>query len=710
MKGLIYVFVLSLALANAPLLAQGGVTPPSDQVGWWPGDDHALDLVSGTPGSLEGDAAYDDGQVGSAFAFDGGGDSVRTRLFASPADLPETTWEAWVYPAAVNGSRPILSTDDGGFDRDVRIASGEFVVFAGCQWATGLSPTINEWQHVAVTYTSDDVIFYLNGVKVNRGGPATGGSTSNPLTIGRNPGFNEFFDGRIDEVAVYERALTDAEIAAIVDAGSDGMIKPVLATTDLSVAVEVSPGVVWPGIDYTVTHTVRNEGAAATSPLLQVIIPPGVEFVASDGAMECVESGGGIECAVRELAPGEEATVTTTFGVGSGGEKSHEALVMATGALDDNSANDFATVAKEVRTLPVTAEDGDWAAQEAILENTSEAGLVVRVGDIDNLGFEWPVNFNPFSGESTPSHSFPWVVDPTDADGTDRIMVVSSYDGNPPCSQDGYTRTTSRPANEVRPIVLTYDPSGLAIDEAVVQMFVDDFQAGRWCADYTATINGRPAPFLANILNTLDQTGPVGKLITFQVPPIFLDEIATGQLAFGFDDLTTGAGDGFAIDFIKLLINPRTFAETGALSGAVRDDCTDEPVEGARVTAAGRTTTTDADGVYVFDNLAAGLLVVTVERNGYDPVSGSIDLVAGNAVALDLAMSPRPLLRIVKGQGASVDLFWEVCPSDWSLHTSTDLVNWNPVLDAPDTEIRPGFNSIEHDVDETPRAFFQLQR
>ena len=128
----------------------------------------------------------------------------------------------------------------------------------------------------------------------------------------------------------------------------------------------------------------------------------------------------------------------------------------------------------------ITDEDGDWTAMYETLQNTPEADLMVRTGDIDNLGFGWPPNFNPFSGNSTPAHSYPWTADTTNPDGTDRIMVITSYIGTPPSGQDGYTTYTSRPENSVRPINLTYSLNGLDVTSAILQIFVDDFQANLW--------------------------------------------------------------------------------------------------------------------------------------------------------------------------------------------------------------------------------------
>ena len=51
-------------------------------------------------------------------------------------------------------------------------------------------------------------------------------------------------------------------------------------------------------------------------------------------------------------------------------------------------------------------------------ENGPEADLVVRTGDINNLGFGWPKNYDPFSGNSTYPHPFPWKPRPWSPDGT----------------------------------------------------------------------------------------------------------------------------------------------------------------------------------------------------------------------------------------------------------------------------------------------------
>ncbi len=285
-------------------------------------------------------------------------------------------------------------------------------------------------------------------------------------------------------------------------------------------------------------------------------------------------------------------------------------------------------------------ENGDWSEQFVMLYNTPEAELMVRSGDIDNLGFGWPSEFNPFSGNSTPSHGFPWAVDTTDASGTDRIMVVSSYNGSPPAGRDGYTRTTSRPENLPRPILLTYDLNGIQLRSASLQFFADDFQAPVYYADYFATINGVDAPYIAEVINTLNQGGPIGKIVNIILPEEHLYLLESDSLSLLIDDTTTGAGDGYAIDFVKLLINVKGFSYTAKVYGNVTVEGTGTPIANAVVKASGiGEVYTDMDGFYIFDSLPAGLNNIFATKFSYDTASVLVDLKVGDSIRKDFYLT-----------------------------------------------------------------------
>ena len=366
----------------------------------------------------------------------------------------------------------------------------------------------------------------------------------------------------------------------------------------------------------------------------------------------------------------------------------------STGNYSVDVINAVGTVTSKPAHLGVlSTQDGDWSQQSAILANTPEADLMVRTGDIDNLGFGWPPAFNPFSGNTTPGHGFPWVVDPADAPGTDRIMVPSSYNGNPPAGGDGYTATTSRPANLPQAITLSYAGSqfsAITVNSAILQLFVDDFQAPVWQANYQVKLNGVRAPFLESIINGLVQTGPVGRLITVQVPAGFIPLIRTGTLEILIDDPTTGAADGYAIDFVKLLINPRTLAQVGTVNGNVAEAAGGAPIGGVTVSASGLAlTVTDTNGNYTLTNVPAGLVTLTASLPGYATQSKSVDLISGQSAMANFTLTRVPPQLIIRREGTattSIVVSWPANAIGFVLQQSFSLgagAGWSTLAIAP---------------------------
>lgn len=304
----------------------------------------------------------------------------------------------------------------------------------------------------------------------------------------------------------------------------------------------------------------------------------------------------------------------------------------------------------------ITEEDGNWSEQYVTLTNTSQAELMVRVGDIDNLNFGWPTEFNPFSGNNTPGHGFPWSVNENDPAGTDRIMVVSSYVGTPPYGRDGYTGTTSRPSNNVIPVTLHYNLNGLAIESVIMQIFVDDFQAPVWGASYTVTIDSVRVPFLENIINSLVQTGPIGKMISANVPAEYLYLFEDGQVSIRFDDYTTGAGDGFAIDFVKILINKAELGQYSKVTGRIIEMGTNAPLDSVLVIANGiRETYTTNDGTYSIDSIPAGYISIRTYKPGYGSQSKNISLANGESGTIDFELqTPAPYIVQITPQADSI--------------------------------------------------------
>src|SRR5207248_1621486 len=91
----------------------------------------------------------------------------------------------------------------------------------GATWGSGSHWTIygtaalpvNSWSHVAVTYDGASLRLYVNGTQV-ASQAQTGNliTSTNPLQIGGDSTYGQFFQGTIDEVRVYNVALTATQI------------------------------------------------------------------------------------------------------------------------------------------------------------------------------------------------------------------------------------------------------------------------------------------------------------------------------------------------------------------------------------------------------------------------------------------------------------------------------------------------------------------
>ncbi|MEM9809750.1 MAG: LamG domain-containing protein [Pseudomonadota bacterium] len=154
---------------------------------------------------------------------------IDTGLDIQASLFPELTFGAWVF-ADTSGSTPggkVLSHDNGSFDRTLGIDSrgsvpgSDYSAFTG----SGVVDTgegISGWTHIAASYDGSTVSLYQNGLLAATAADATDlDITIFNLFIGTNPGFDEDFDGRIDEVFVYGRSLNGGEILDIFENGFD---------------------------------------------------------------------------------------------------------------------------------------------------------------------------------------------------------------------------------------------------------------------------------------------------------------------------------------------------------------------------------------------------------------------------------------------------------------------------------------------------------
>ncbi len=205
-------------------------------VSWYRSEGDGSDFVGDDDGTLNG-ATFTAGKVGQAFLFDGVDDRVSIPDSADQNPGTNFTVEAWINPSSSGHGRPIAQKRPGnlgGYTFETTHAPYapndglQFVVSIGGSQHFLQTPegvlTNNAWQHVAATYDGIALRIYVDGVE-EASAPASGAIDTNtaPVVIGQNVVIPSFvWDGAIDEVSFYSRALTQAEIQTIVDAGSEG--------------------------------------------------------------------------------------------------------------------------------------------------------------------------------------------------------------------------------------------------------------------------------------------------------------------------------------------------------------------------------------------------------------------------------------------------------------------------------------------------------
>jgi len=223
-------------------------------VGWWAGDGNADDVLGANSGNLQGGATADAvGKVGAAFVFDGTNSYVQIADAAMlrPSNL---TLEAWVRFDALDtpGTAPTgqqylvykqnsLNSDFAGYALSkVRVAGGdtfEWRVSAATEATAAVTASTliatGVWYHVAAVRGSNFLQIHVNGQLQQQG------NVSFPQNYGGHPLYfgssgqafwERKFCGVLDEVTLYNRALSSSEITAVYNAESDGKCKQVIIT------------------------------------------------------------------------------------------------------------------------------------------------------------------------------------------------------------------------------------------------------------------------------------------------------------------------------------------------------------------------------------------------------------------------------------------------------------------------------------------------
>ena len=223
--------------------------PPSGLVSWWRGEGNCLDAVGTNEGTLQNWATFAPGLVGQGFAFDGVNEYVKIPRAPGLDVGGQVTIDFWMKADPSNSMTTIQGLVTSDF-YGVSIAGGEplgigvdafLSTDSGATWATtaevnggGAVVSPGQWHHIAATYDGTKLQLYVDAQP--SGNPILHSGSISPMLAESFVAFGSedgrttcggcigtrYFNGLVDEVDIFNRALSASEIAAIYNANVAG--------------------------------------------------------------------------------------------------------------------------------------------------------------------------------------------------------------------------------------------------------------------------------------------------------------------------------------------------------------------------------------------------------------------------------------------------------------------------------------------------------
>jgi hypothetical protein len=227
-----YLWVLGL-MTNAP----GSILAPANLVSWWPGDSNSIDIYGNNNAVPSGNLYYTSGEVGASFHFDGS----TTFLTPTTTSTLATPWTLCVWvnrqnapgtSAAIMGdSTYAVKLEQYNGTRQIGITKSGVA-----DYVFHCSLPQNTWTHLALVNSGSTISVYSNGVfatsQLYSNGVVIVTPSSLPLPRGCIGGdllasgnLTDPMLGSLDEMQIFNRALSATEIGNIYNAGAAGVVR-----------------------------------------------------------------------------------------------------------------------------------------------------------------------------------------------------------------------------------------------------------------------------------------------------------------------------------------------------------------------------------------------------------------------------------------------------------------------------------------------------
>jgi hypothetical protein len=202
---------------------------PAGLVSWWPFEVNLEDSAGRNDGTAVGSESYAAGMVDLAFSFEDG-DRVYAPTVKLPTGSEDRTLELWVKLSSFTEGEDFFAGygNFGKMEETFHLGTAYSTLFFS-QWGSAIyGPNLEteRWYHVAVTLEDSYATLYLDGTPVANATMIVNTPADTVFYMGGVAGEgSKYLDGSLDEVSVYDRALSAGEISALYAAGVGGKCK-----------------------------------------------------------------------------------------------------------------------------------------------------------------------------------------------------------------------------------------------------------------------------------------------------------------------------------------------------------------------------------------------------------------------------------------------------------------------------------------------------
>lgn len=219
----------------------------------------------GNNGTLQGNPAWTAGALGGALQFDGVDDFVLIPHSESLSVDDEVTVSAWIYVERYNGQngssyQGIIAKSDSPRSYSLYVNSDKSLHFSTADVGTTSTTTVplNEWVHVVAQVVDGGHRYFIDGEPAGAGGSGVtlpGLSDTANVVIGKTWETDREFQGRIDDVRVYNKALDEAGVQESMAAIPYARALAVTPAND-AVIGETQFSLTWAAGDFATSHVV----------------------------------------------------------------------------------------------------------------------------------------------------------------------------------------------------------------------------------------------------------------------------------------------------------------------------------------------------------------------------------------------------------------------------------------------------------------------